>query len=159
MENYDLDRTDMGILYLLQRNARDTTTEEIGEEVGLAASTVASRIRQLENTGVIRDYRPTIDYRAAGFDQHVLVVGTVPSDEREDVVERTIDVEGVVNVRELMTDEENVLVELVSDSQQATERRIADLSDLGIGICRTELLTRELNRPFAHFGEQFTDGD
>ena len=159
MDDYDLDRTDMGILYLLQRNARDTTTEEIGEKVGLAASTVASRIRKLENAGVVQDYRPTINYREAGFDQHVLVIGTVPPDEREDVVERTIDVEGVVNVRELMTDEENVLVELVSDSQQATERRIADLSDVGVEISRTELLTRELNRPFAHFGEQFTDGD
>lgn len=104
MNDDDLDRTDMGILYLLQRNARDTTTEEIGEKVGLAASTVANRIRKLENTGVIRDYRPTIDYRAAGFDQHVLVVGTVPSDDHEDVVERTIEVDGVVNVRELMTE-------------------------------------------------------
>lgn len=159
MDDYDLDRTDMGILYLLQRNARNTTTEEIGEKVGLAASTVASRIRKLENAGVIRDYRPTIDYRAAGFDQHVLVVGTVPSDERESVVEETMDVEGVVNVRELMTEEENVLVELVNTSQQETEGRIDELSGLGIEICQTEFLVRELTRPFAHFGEQFTDCD
>lgn len=159
MDDYDLDRTDMGILYLLQRNARDTTTEEIGGKVGLAASTVASRIRKLENTGVIQDYRPTINYREAGFDQHVLVMGTISNDGRKDVIERTIGIEGIVNVRELMTDEKNVVVELVSESQQATEQRIDELSNLGIEVCRTELLTRELNRPFAHFGEQFTDGD
>jgi DNA-binding Lrp family transcriptional regulator len=157
MDNYDLDRTDMGILYLLQRNARDTTTEEIAEKVGLAASTVATRIRKLENADVIQDYRPTINYRRAGFDQHVLVIGTVPADERTALVEKAMDVGGVVNARELMTDEENVLVELVSASQETVERRIDELSDIGVEINRTELLTRELTRPFAHFGEQFTD--
>jgi DNA-binding Lrp family transcriptional regulator len=157
MNEYDLDRTDMGILYLLQRNARDTTTEEIGERVGLAASTVASRIRKLENAGVIRDYRPTINYRQAGFDQHVIVVGTVSADDRAAVVEDVMEVEGVVNARELMTGEENVLVELVSVSQEDTEDRIAELSDCGVEINRTELLTRELGQPFAHFGAQFTD--
>lgn len=99
MDEYDLDRIDMGILYLLQRNARDTTTEEIAEKVGLAASTVATRIRKLENADVICDYRPTIDYRRAGFDQHILVIGTVPADERADVVENAMDVGGVVNAR------------------------------------------------------------
>jgi DNA-binding Lrp family transcriptional regulator len=157
MDDYELDRTDMSILYLLQRNARDTTTEEIGQQVGLAASTVATRIRKLETADVIQDYRPTINYRKAGFDQHVLVVGTVPADDREDVAEDVLEVGGVVNVRELLTDEENVLIEMVSGSQADTDNRIDELSDRGVEVKRTEFLTRELTRPFAHFGEQFTD--
>lgn len=153
----DLDRTDMGILYLLQRDARSTTTEEIGEQVGLAASTVSTRIRELEDAGIITDYRPTIDYQRAGFDQHLLIVGTVEADDREEVVTDLTDVAGVVNVRELLTEKENVLVELVNTSQEETERRVGELRDLGVEIVRTEFLKRELSQPFAHFGEQFTD--
>ncbi|MFC7080563.1 Lrp/AsnC family transcriptional regulator [Halorussus caseinilyticus] len=59
MNDDSLDRTDTGILYLLQRDARSTATEEIGEKVGVAASTVATRIRDLETAGVVTDYKPT----------------------------------------------------------------------------------------------------
>ncbi|MFC7080562.1 hypothetical protein [Halorussus caseinilyticus] len=45
----------------------------------------------------------------------------------------------------------------MSTSQNETERRIDRLTDCGVDVVRTEFLTRELSRPFAHFGEQFTD--
>lgn len=44
----DLDRTDKAILHVLQDDARNVTTEAIGERVGLAASTVANRLSALE---------------------------------------------------------------------------------------------------------------
>lgn len=56
-----------------------------------------------------------------------------------------------------MTDEENVLLELVAPSQQNTEARIEELGECGVEVNRTEFLTREVTRPFARFGEQFTD--
>jgi hypothetical protein len=70
-----------------------------------------------------------------------------------------VDVDGVVNVRELATDERNVFVELVSASQSEAEERIDDISDCGVEVVRTEFLTQELHRPFAQFGETFADDE
>lgn len=150
-----LDRIDQGILFLLQKNARDVTTEEIGERVGVSGSTVAARINQLEERGVITGYWPRVDYAKAGFDQHLLLVGTVPPDRREDAVEAVADVPGVVQVRELATDTENVSVEVVGASQEEIERRIEALNDLGFEVVKTEVLKREFERPFDGFGNQF----
>lgn len=151
----NLDRIDQGILQLLQSDARNVTTEEIGERVGVAASTVASRIKRLEEAGVVTGYRPAIDYDESGFDQHLLVVGTAPPDERGSLAERAAEVTGVVRVSELATDEENVTVEVVGESQTEIERRLEALTDLGIGVARTEVLKRRFDRPFDSFGEQY----
>lgn len=151
----NLDRIDQGILHLLQSDARNATTEEIGERVGVAASTVASRIGRLEETGVVSGYRPAINYGEAGFGQHLLVVGTAPPDDRGRLAERAADLAGVVRVAELATDEENLTVEVVGESQTAIERRLEALTDLGIGVSRTEVLKRRFDRPFDAFGEQY----
>lgn len=153
----ELDPTDRGIVYLLQEDARHNTTAAIGEEVGVAASTVATRIRKLEERNVITGYHPTVDYGKAGFDHHFLVVGTAPFEERAAAAETAIGVRGVVNVRERLTDRRNVSVEVVASTRDDVERSLAELNDAGIDIERTELLKRELDRPFDGFGRQFTD--
>lgn len=152
----NLDRIDQGILFLLQSDARNVTTEEIGERIGVAASTVASRINRLEDAGVVTGYRPEIDYAESGFDQHLLVVGTAAPDERERLAEDAVALPGVVRVAELATDEENVTVEVVGASQTEIERRLEALSDLGIRVSRTEVLKQRFERPFDTFGEQYT---
>ena len=150
-----LDRVDQGILFLLQQNARNVTTEEIGEKVGVSGSTAAARIKQLEERGIVTGYWPRVDYAEAGFDQHLLIVGTVPPDRRENSVEDVIDVPGVVHVRELATHQENVSIELVGASQKEVEQRIEALNDLGVEVVRTEVLKREFDCPFDGFGKQY----
>ncbi|WP_312908269.1 Lrp/AsnC family transcriptional regulator [Natronosalvus caseinilyticus] len=49
----ELDSVDKGILYLLQEDARNNTTNAIGEQVGVSSSTVANRITKLEENGEI----------------------------------------------------------------------------------------------------------
>lgn len=150
-----LDRTDMAILHLLQKDARNATTEGIGEGVGLSSSTVAARIRALEDDGIITGYAPVINYEAAGFDHHVLIRATVPVDNRDSIVERTLGVANVIAVRELVTDEGNVLVEIVSPTQDGIEDAISALNDLEVEVLETEILKEELTQVFGTFGEEY----
>ncbi len=62
-----LDETDRRILSLLEQDAR-MAYADIGERVGLAASSVHQRVRKLEQAGVIRRYRAEVDLERAGIE-------------------------------------------------------------------------------------------
>lgn len=62
---FEADRIDWKIIELLQRDARMTNTE-IGKIVGLSQPAVTSRIRMLEDAGVIEAYAARINPRALG---------------------------------------------------------------------------------------------
>jgi DNA-binding Lrp family transcriptional regulator len=57
---------DVRIIRALQVDAR-RSNRQLAEELGVAASTVGHRLKDLESRGVIRGYRPLIDYRAVGL--------------------------------------------------------------------------------------------
>lgn len=151
-----LDRIDMGILHMLQADARNITTEEIGDNVGLTSSSVAARIKALENDDVITGYSPMIDYDAAGFDNHVLVRASLPDDDRRAAVEASIDIPNVVSVREVLGDELNLILEVVSREQDRIEEVVSELKDLGIEVLGTEILKAEYERSFDTFGAKYT---
>ena len=76
-----LDERDLVILRALQEDAR-ATFAEIGERVGLAASTVHERVRKLEWAGVIRGYRAEIDPESLGLFV-TSMVSVMPLDPRQ----------------------------------------------------------------------------
>ncbi len=55
-----IDQKDSQILRLLQENAR-LSNAEIGEQVGLSASTVFERVKKLQNNGLIKGYVAVVD--------------------------------------------------------------------------------------------------
>jgi len=57
---------DSRLIRELQVDAR-RSNRQLAEALGVAASTVGHRLRDLEEAGVIRGYRPVIDYRALGL--------------------------------------------------------------------------------------------
>ncbi len=67
-----MDERDREIATLLAGNAR-ATFAEIGQGVGLAASSVHERIRRLERAGAIRGYRALVDPDAFGLAVTALV--------------------------------------------------------------------------------------
>ncbi len=145
-----LDRVDREILYSLQLDARNTTTREIADRVGVTPSTVSNRIDQLESDGIITDYQATIDYERAGYPMHVLVICTAPILERETVARAALEIPGVVNVREMMDGEDNVRVEAVGESNEDITRvvtALAQLADGEVTVSEEHLIRTEFDRP------------
>lgn len=145
-----LDDVDRGILYLLQGDARTTTSREIAERVGVSASTVRNRIDRLERDGVIEGYHPAIDYAAANLPFRVMVVITAPATERSAMVDRLVDVEGVIEVRELLTGRRNIHAEVVGTSSDDIVRITDAIHDMGLEVERSEILKQRRMQPINH---------
>ena len=66
-----LDRIDRRIIGILQTDGR-ISWRELADRVHLAPSSVADRVRRLEQTGVIRGYAASLDPRALGHDVRLM---------------------------------------------------------------------------------------
>ncbi|HQY15059.1 MAG: Lrp/AsnC family transcriptional regulator [Actinobacteria bacterium] len=72
-----LDRIDRRIIGILQTDGR-ISWRELADRVHLAPSSVADRVRRLEQTGVIRGYAASLDPRALGHDVRAVVDVALP---------------------------------------------------------------------------------
>lgn len=147
-ETVELDDVDRGILHLLQEDARNTTAEEMAERVGVSASTVRNRIEKLETGGIIRGYRPVIDYERANLPLRVLFICTVRSREREEMAHEVMNVKGVITVKEMITSVENLHVEAVGTDTTDLVRITDALQEMQLEIRSAELMKEERVQPF-----------
>ena len=69
---HELDRIDLRILAELLADARASQIE-LAEKVGLSPTACARRIRQLEESGIIRGYRADLEPTALGLVTTVVV--------------------------------------------------------------------------------------
>lgn len=153
MADRDLDDLDRAILHALQDDARKMSTSAIAERMGVAASTVRTRIRNLEEAGVLTGYHAEVDYEAAGFQLHTLIVCTAPVPERERLAREALEIEGVVTVREVMTGNENVHVEVVGRDGDDLSRIGRELDKLGLEIEDEDIIRNEYVHPYSGFAE------
>jgi Lrp/AsnC family leucine-responsive transcriptional regulator len=68
----NIDDTDIRILRCLQKNGRQSIND-LSEAVGLSATPVARRVKQLEQTGIIAGYCALLDEEKLGYDVSVFV--------------------------------------------------------------------------------------
>jgi Lrp/AsnC family leucine-responsive transcriptional regulator len=61
-----LDRVDRAIIGALQQNGRDSFSD-IGKAIGLSATSVADRVRRLEQAGLIEGYHVRLSTQKLGF--------------------------------------------------------------------------------------------
>jgi Lrp/AsnC family leucine-responsive transcriptional regulator len=61
-----LDKVDRSIVAALQKNGRDSFSE-IGKAVGLSATSVAERVRRLEQAGIIEGYAVRLSAKKLGY--------------------------------------------------------------------------------------------
>lgn len=146
-----LDDVDREILYHLQRDARQTTNAEISDEVGVSATTVGQRIADLEERGVIVTHESRVDYERAGFPHRLLLFCTADPVARPAIAEEILDLDGVVDVRELVTGEHNLHVEVVARTRDAVVDTIAQIEESGVDVDDSELVKDEYSRPFDSF--------
>ncbi|AUV80734.1 transcriptional regulator [Salinigranum rubrum] len=147
----ELDEVDRGILYLLQREARSTTAQEISDTVGVSPSTVRNRIDQLEADGIIEGYHPEIDYEAASLPLRVLFICTAPAKRRTELAKEAMEVQGVIDMREMMTGRRNIHIEVVGTSTSDITRITDAIHALGLEIESSELVRQRQAQPFNHF--------
>lgn len=129
----DLDRIDVGILRLLQNNAR-LSVKEIAAEIGLAPSTTHERIRRLRDSGVLLGTHAEVDPKALGVGLEALFMIELSKHKRGTVDRFMEDLVDVPEVRSayLVSGRYDVVVHVVV-------RDTAHLKDLG--------LDRLTNRP------------
>ena len=151
MGDFALDEVDEGILFALQKDARNTTIEEIATEVDVSPSTVRNRLDQLETGGIIEGYYPKIDYERANFPLHVLFVCSAPAEQREKMGAQALEVRGVIDVRELLTGNRNLYVEVVATDTRDLTAITSELTDVGFTVDSSEIITKHSVRPWGEF--------
>ena len=149
----ELDDTDRGILYLLQRDARRVTTEEMGEKVGVSASTVRNRIERMEASGVIRNYYPDIDYDKAGLQLYVEFICSAPNTQRGELAKAARKVSGVISIREVLNGDKNIQIDAVGTDSEDVARINDELSEIGLTVNNTKIIKGTYTQPFNHFGQ------
>ncbi|MXV63518.1 winged helix-turn-helix transcriptional regulator [Natronorubrum sp. JWXQ-INN-674] len=148
-----LDEIDYGILHLLQQNARGMTPVDMADQLPVTDTTIRNRIERLEDDGIIDGYVPIINYEAAGFPIRLQFSCTAPTEAREEVAERALDLPNIVKVDEMLSARENIRVLAVANSTEEVNTITSRLDELPLTIERENLLRQQRVRPFNHFGE------
>lgn len=146
-----LDEIDRKILFIIQEDARNNTNAEISDRIGVSPSTVGNRIKQLETSGIIKGYQPDIDYNRAEFPLRVLFVCTTSITERSKLIREVVDISGVVGVKELMTGQDNIHIEVVGSRNEDITTSARAIDDMGIKINEEILVKNEYSQPASVF--------
>ncbi|MFU2512842.1 Lrp/AsnC family transcriptional regulator [Pseudomonas aeruginosa] len=77
-----LDSIDLRILLCLQHNGR-ISNQELAEKISLSPSACLRRLRNLEEVGIVRGYRPVLDAERLGVELEVLVHVSMRHDESD----------------------------------------------------------------------------
>jgi len=153
MKDGELDATDRRILYYLQRDARRTSSSDIAAELDLSSSTVRTRLKRLEESGIVRGYHIDIDYDLAGYPLYTKLICTAPIPERDVLANRARDIRGVTAVREIMTGKRNVYVNAIGTDHDDLNRISKELDGLGLDIVDEQLIRDEYVCPYKGFLE------
>jgi len=154
MKDGELDSIDRHILYYLQQDARRTSSSDIAEKLDLSSSTVRTRLKKLETSGIVRGYHIDIDYDLAGYPLHTKIICTAPIPERDDLANAARDIDGVTAVREIMTGERNVYVNAIGTDHDDLNRISEELDGLGLDIVDEQLIREEHVCPYHGFLDQ-----
>jgi DNA-binding Lrp family transcriptional regulator len=138
-----LDETDQAILEALQRDARNTSSEDIASRLGTSGSTIRKRIKRLEERGIIKGYTAQVDYDRSGYPLRMLLYCTAPIPERGKLAAEVLELDGVVSVKELVTGDKNLLVTVVGESDSDVTPVAQKLLDMGLQIA-DEVLVRSM---------------
>jgi len=151
MDDGTLDDVDCAILYALQADARNASSADIADRVGISDSAVRKRIQRLRSDGVVKGYSADVDYDESGYPLRMLLFCTASIPERGDLVEDILDIDGVVSVQELVTGEQNLLVTAVGRSDDDITPVAQTLLDMGLTVADEVLVRSHETTPFGRF--------
>lgn len=154
-----LDDVDRGILQLLQRDARNSTAVDMAEQIGVSDGTVRNRIDNLEERDIIEGYVPLVNYANAGFQLQIKITCSSRIVDREAHAQEALQIEGVTEVNELMTGQENIEITAVAPTQDDLTRIASSLDEQGVNVESEKLIRHHYFRPFDHFGVENVSGE
>lgn len=149
--SWNLDDLDKYIVYRLQQDARNSSSSDIAEHMGVSSSTVRSRIHRLEDDGILTEYNARVDFETAGSQLHSLIICTAPIPERNVLARKALEIDGVVDVREVMTGTENVHVGIVGTDSNDLDRIVENLDEIGLEVNEEDLIRNEYTTAYDGF--------
>lgn len=152
--NNQLDDVDKLIIYRLMEDARNTTAPEIANEVNVSPGTIRNRIKQLEKNGIIKGYHADINFSNVGKRLINIFKCSSPIKKHPNLGKKALQIPGVINVRKIMSGEENLYVKAVAESIEEITEIANELEDLGIEISDEDLLQEEHFQPYYSFGPE-----
>jgi DNA-binding Lrp family transcriptional regulator len=108
-------------------------------------------MKRLEDEGVIEGYVPTINYETANLPLQILFVCTADPRTRSDMVEKVLDIQGVIEVREMLTGRRNLYIEAIGLSTRDISRITDTVHELGLSVESSEIVRQRRIQPFNHF--------
>lgn len=151
-----LDRMNVRIVNLLQRNAR-ITTAEIARTIRRAESTVRERIYAMEKAGVIQGYCAIVDKAALGYDSEALVFCNIPSPMIEGTLDALYRMKNVTGIYLVSGDRRFVVRVAAHDNRELREMVHKKLIPMGITDVDTRIIMdqREKLPPAGIVDEEF----
>jgi DNA-binding Lrp family transcriptional regulator len=119
----ELDRIDRAILHELQLNAR-LSNSALAERINLSESACLRRVRNLEQSGLIRGYVGLVDQSMAGYPDNVFVQITLASQQRDDLAAFEAEVRELPEVMEcyLMSGTSDYILRVIVEDARDYER-------------------------------------
>ena len=155
-----LDEVDERILWTLAADAR-IPNNRLAAAVGIAPSTCLTRVRALEDAGVIRGYRAEVDVARLGFAIEAMVsvrVHAAARHELRDFAKRLLRVPVVRDVSFLAGDKD-FLVHIACTSTEQLRDFVADelSGDPSVATTQTNIVFERLVADRAHQGRSFDE--
>lgn len=123
-----IDKTDMRLLQILQKNARMTNID-IAEKLNTSEATVRRRINNLVNRGYIRSFSALLDYKKMGNAVKANVVAKVHKDSLEKVANSLIENDNVHMLSQVIGNH-NLFCELIFNNMIELQEFTDKLSQL-----------------------------
>ncbi|SHL25707.1 Lrp/AsnC family transcriptional regulator [Roseibium suaedae] len=149
----ELDASDLRILRSLQEDGR-LTNQALADKVGLSTSPCWRRVRQLEETGIIQDYRACLDRKQIGLGVLAFIRVKIDShseSEADEFSRKILELEEVVACYSIAGDADFLVQVVARDLDSYSDFAMSVIRRLpGIKEMQTTFVLKEL-KPFQGF--------
>ena len=130
-----LDNTDRNIIRVLEKDAR-TSLRRIAEEVGVSLGTVSNRVKKLEESGIITEYRVILDADKVGWGLNVVIGLRIQKGRLIEIQKKIARDPRVYGVYDVTGDFDSMIIARARDSR--------DLDDLSKNVLSVDGVVRSV---------------
>lgn len=112
----------------------------ISEDLDVSVTTVSNHLTDLQNTGVIAGYTPTLDYDVLGYDVTAVIQLKVEGTALPDVTARLQEQPQMISVYEVTGDHDIIAIGKYTDTDEMNEQIKTLLGDADINESNTSVV-------------------